>query len=824
MPNAEHGIAPLSKTGMVIFRAALACVVSLILFTLATLLEFSNFAAVYAVFLLAITSILNPRYPLYFLFFILPFFGNNPGGKYALFFVDQVLMILVLRWLIPLLFTKKPRIRGCSFGVFLWLFFLSTLFSLIPLRRELMNAFLSVGSFKWCFNRVYTAYAVDLFWSVRMVADLFLSLLYLYFFINNVREKGQLKTLALATLSGFFLAIVLGILDFHKVVDLSFFRPLNPDIQRFGYSRLMSVFRHSGWFGEYLVLVAPFYLSLVLFGKTGRDQLGFLHRKRLLSIFGLFLILYATLFTYQRAAWISMIFMSATLLFLAFPRLARRRNAAIGIFASILITIALLLFLTSDRTSHTALSRRLRRTFFAGDRTLIWDQALLMYRKKPLLGIGAGNYYLYHRSCFPPDHPYFSTDKVTAHSTYLHILVERGPFALLLFLIILAKAGWRVWKKWIDLASNRKLTSNGRGEENRFHRILVAGILVSLSGFAVYALAQYLFYLRVIGILAWTLLAISEVAGGDLDGKRGPFLKTSPKEKITPVLFVGFLLICLGFQFNTRDLFFWNEYRNPNVRFIAAWFDPWDERSIDCREEVVEARFVAFHPDAREKPVRVDMLVNGEVAASAFARSKSVHKISALIPDGTPRPLSLRFRTDRPFFAGDAFPHLRDRKPYTCVVERDIRCRSLGLEGIHFSGWEGTKSPKYRWTTARKALCELNVRSPSLVIYLKAANPDLNENPLHASLLLRRKSGEVVASKEMTFRGGRGGIDPDTRKLTFDLSGLGNEAIRLEIQTDRLFCPLDFVDKASREKETVDTRTLGLYVSEPLWSPPLQDK
>ena len=809
-------------------KMAIGILCLLLLCLFCTLLYFSNFIILYTLFLLAGISLFKPNYPLYILALILPFFGNNPGGKYSLFFIDQVLILILLRWMIPLVILKTKRGKTiapamgysfekavpASYAIWIWMFLFVTLISLFPLRHELWKFYLTIGSLKWFVYSTYTAYAVYFNWCIRLTLDLFLSILFFYYIAYNVREKRQLQNLGLCAFSGLFIAVLLGILDFHNLIDLTFIRPMNRDIQRFGYNRLMSLFWHSGWFAEYLVILSPFFMAPLILGRTNPIK----NKKGLFYLILTLLLFYAVVFTYQRAGWISFASSTVVLFVLGRRKLSRvffrRRNLALFLIILFLVGAGFTFFISSDLTAQVPLARRMRNIFFAEDRTRIWDQALLLFRKKPFLGIGAGNYYAYHRSIFPPGHAYYYTDKVTAHSTYLHILVERGPFGLLTFLILLVVAFRRTWRAY------RRLSESSEEKSDHFQRILTAATLASLTGIAVYGLAQYLFYLRIIGLMVWFVLGLSLVTG---DWRRWEKGECYPEEEQRPtkaipgrrqmlsvVGFIIFLLIILALNPTSRDHFFWNQCVAQGEKFLGAWFDPWDEFRISCRKEALESRFMCLNPDISQKAVRVDMVVNGEILASKYCRDKKPHRIAALLPHDLEHPLKVRFLTDRYYRVCEAFPELpHNRKRFHCIVARKMKCRNLGLKGIGFSRWETLVSPpfsRFRWTVSPTALCDVKVSSALLKIQFAAQNPDLEQRPLSVRVTIREKEGvKPVHSRDIIFKGAsEKGV---SKTLDFPMGDYVGQEVRLEIAVDHTFCPLDHGGE--------DSRVLGIYVSEP---------
>jgi O-antigen ligase len=775
-----------SGTGRNLFRISVGAVSLILLALQLILLNISNFSSIYLILLFGFISIFKPMYPLYFLALILPFFGNNPGGKYSLILIDQLAILLLLRWLIPLIWKKNAVILRSTYDIWIWLFFFISALSLFPIRNELYNAYLFSGGGAFFLKRVFTTYAVNYYWSFRLISDLFISILFFYYIINNAKNKLHLKNLGLCALSSFFLCVFLGILDFHNIIDLTFFRATNPDLQRFGYRRLMGLFWHSGWFAEYVALLAPFFLAPFFLSKKTNWKF---------RIPAAIMLFYAILFSYQRAGWIAFAFSMIVLTGLGWKNFyVQLLNRKILVFLLVLIFVlgaGFTFFITSDMTSGTPLAQRLNRLFFAADRTGIWDQALFLYSKKPCTGIGAGNYYFYHRSNFPKGHAWYHYDKVTSHSTYLHILVERGPFALLIFLCLLGAVFKRTAKAFAAT------------DANSFNHILSGALLASIAAFSIYALAQYMFYIRIISIISWFLFALSDIVSRDCVKYKTPNLR---KSRIVLVSFILILLILLLFNHTYRDQFYWNEYTYLDTNSQGAWVSPWQEFCIDTDKEVLDARFISFHPDVKENPLKVNMEVNGKVIASCFTRDNKPHDISAFIPVDAEFPIKVRILPERTIRAPDFSPSTRDRVTYYCMVDRKISGRELGMKGIGFSKWEYDENTKYRWTVGKYSVFEVKIISPLLRMKFLAGNPDLSENPLPVKIRIRNQSGDSVAKKELLFH--KAG---EWLGAAFNLSSYKGKKLRIEVETGRTFCPLD--------NNGNDSRNLGIYMSEPYWGP-----
>jgi len=780
---------------------------------LAALLHSSHFIVAWAVFLILLGSVYRPLLPLYILALVLPFFGNNPGGAHALYIVDILLIVTLLRWLLPFVWRRSPQIKGSSAFPWIVLFLFVTILSLIPMRHELYKAWLWVGGNPLgMLRQIYSAYAVDAFWSFRMTLDLCLSVLFYFFMINNLKNREELHRIGFIALSSYFLSLVIGIFDYHRLIDLTFFRPENPDILRFGYRRLMSLFSHSGWYAEYLVILAPLYFgpALVRAGtsghKVGPDSGpgGLTGRvvPSLLRAGMVFLpVSYGVLFTYQRGGWLAFIASISVLIWLLYSDRIRRiicKRKKIVFVSAVAFAAAIAAVLLFARGHDTPLAARISKIAEGRDRTVIWRQALSLYGQKPLLGIGAGNYYFYHRSCFPQDHPWFHSDKVTAHSTYIHILTERGPFALLFYMMILVTA-------FHGASAAFRLSRN-----DPFMRGFSAALLSSLTAIVVYGIFQYIFYLRIIELMCWAIFALS-AAAPQLAG--APHL--AAPENTRPAMLKSVLFLCclLFFQHTSRDHFFWSRYSDDvEERFTGSWMDPWDERIIhhsNPRHEVLEARYIVFHTDAAKHPVTVMMFANGRLIASAESRDKREHFIAAMIPPGLKPPYRVRFKTDRPWFSYEEFPHLRDRTPYPVMVGRDIRTRRLGLEGMGFHKWEETGIGPCRWTSDNRAMCDIRADNRFLIWDILAGNPDIETNPLQVTVRISEaEGGRKIAEENLLLE------HPGVFKriaVNMDEAGCGGRMLRLEIETARTFCLLDFNGS--------DSRILGVYTTKPRFAP-----
>ncbi|MCC5876690.1 MAG: O-antigen ligase family protein, partial [Candidatus Sumerlaeia bacterium] len=113
------------------------------------------------------------------------------------------------------------------------------------------------------------------------------------------------------------------------------------------------------------------------------------------------------------------------------------------------------------------------------------------------LGVGMGMHSRAYESRFLEFWPWYQHDHVTAHSAWLHTLVEGGP--LLPMMLLLGIGGLVV--------GYRRAMASMAGDEKR----VVSAIAAGLAGLLVVSFMQYVFYIRVIELILW-------VGGGFLVG------------------------------------------------------------------------------------------------------------------------------------------------------------------------------------------------------------------------------------------------------------------------------------------------------------------
>lgn len=261
-------------------------------------------------------------------------------------------------------------------------------------------------------------------------------------------------------------------------------------------ARVGSTFENPNFYAEYLVLLVPIGLALILGSR------GVLRR---LIIGGSTLFIFAGLIlTYTRGSWMA---------------------TAIGIVLMSLLTEAWLfwvwagLFAVALVAAPGVASRFASITNVtggtAGFRMKLWKIAGGIIREHPLIGIGIGNYYdAFTEYIFR--HPEMSVGWVIygAHNSYLTIMAETGIFGILSFVAIILIA----IKYGLYLAREKA--------EDKYLAWINSAIFAGVVGFAINSLTSNSFHHPQGAVFFWVFLGL-QVAIGNMKPEI-PESKTSP--------------------------------------------------------------------------------------------------------------------------------------------------------------------------------------------------------------------------------------------------------------------------------------------------------
>lgn len=413
-------------------------------------------------------GIRSPRGGLLAFVACLPLFGSPPGGPYLAAFDVAALLAVATAWRAG----PAPRSR-LDWSV--WAFLGVTAASLLPLAYQPPS---------WSpriLARLVAALPGVEPWTPLFGWRAFASLLIglgLYLAVRRAFADRGVRPLFLALAGGLGAALLLGLGSHADLIDLEFFRVKGGPTWE---TRLHSLFFHSGWFAEFVVLAAPLSVgALAGFGRRGRAAA---------SLVAL-LVIPTIVLTEQRGAWFALagqIVVAAALWGGSIVRWRRgwRTLAAGAVLATTLLGVAVI----AQPDLFESAVERSRKAFTLANRTFIWEVATEISAERPLLGWGVGSFspaYL-EKMGSPPAGPF---DWLTAHSQYLMVSAERGLLGLGAFALLC----WGLLR--VTIGASR----GGAGGQ-----VLARCLLVSFAGLLIYGVVQYMFFLRTIEWLFWVL-------------------------------------------------------------------------------------------------------------------------------------------------------------------------------------------------------------------------------------------------------------------------------------------------------------------------------
>ena len=241
--------------------------------------------------------------------------------------------------------------------------------------------------------------------------------------------------------------------------------------------------RARGFFSIYMTLAGV--LSLVLLATLPRLLLGGVELRRLAVPWPV--MLGGLVATYTRGAWIG--FGAGVLVLVATVRRGR------WLLVAGLIVLAGGAAVAPYELRHRVLSMADPEDASVRERLYMWRSGLLMWRERPVLGIGPGGVKREYPRYALPEAVKQRTGHV--HSTPLQILVERG---------VLGLAAWlSIWAAFLTRCVGLLRRLPG---ESQPARALVAGSLAAIVSFLVAGLSEYNFGDSEVVMVAWALMAL----------------------------------------------------------------------------------------------------------------------------------------------------------------------------------------------------------------------------------------------------------------------------------------------------------------------------
>ena len=252
-------------------------------------------------------------------------------------------------------------------------------------------------------------------------------------------------------------------------------------------------------YGATIAFIIPVVIGLSFISKSLYTKLLFIF----LSIF----FLAALVFSYSRAAWLSVL-VAGAVWFIWFIR-ARFSVVAIGCILTIVLFLTFQFeikqWLSSNTTDSSGnlkehLNSALNISTDASNLERInrWNAAKRMFDERPIFGWGPGTYMF----CYAPfqrsyDRTIISTNLGTwgnAHSEYLGLLADSGLFAMVGYILILVLVFYR------GFVISRKI-------ENRQDRILIMGAILGLVTYTVHGFLNDFLDTDKIAVPFWSFIA-----------------------------------------------------------------------------------------------------------------------------------------------------------------------------------------------------------------------------------------------------------------------------------------------------------------------------
>lgn len=585
---------------------------------------------------------------------MLPLFGSPPGGPYLAALDVAALAAVATAW-------RAGRERPAGAG------------SPAHAGLDLPVLALLTVSFASLFPSLYHPPA----WSPRVLVDLlrtlpgveswsplyvwraFLNLLIgclLFLAVRRAFAGRSPRPLALALAAGLAPLLLLGLAEHLGWIALDAYRPIG-DASYEG--RLHSLFFHSGWLAEYLVLAVPFAVAgLVLIG--GRWTVAGL------ALAGAHLV--ALLFTQQRGSWYATLAQLGALAVVAGRSLLSDRRQLLRVAIAVLILALLGIGVLGLRADlRQPLVERFAEAGHVGGRVFVWLASVEMARERPLLGWGVGAFAPVYRA-LRMDEVAGDYDWLTAHNFYVMSWTERGLLGVaalaLIAMVLLTSLGARA--------------TPGRPDDGD-RAVWTAACWVGLVGFAVYGMGQYLFFVKAIEWLFWLLLGLAAAA---LRVERRRWSDRASRMLIAAALLAVPWRLATAERLATHGdrAFGFHGVEGVGERRLE-WTAARAARRLEWSGEVLVLRIANGHPRPEEHRVEIGVRIDGtELVRHQLAGGWEELRI----PVGPPRAPTLLLElevhpTFRPFSDYREYPELDP--------SRDIRELGVAVGPVR---WERT--------------------------------------------------------------------------------------------------------------------------------------
>lgn len=287
----------------------------------------------------------------------------------------------------------------------------------------------------WMFITIFTS--SDPLVSLKFfISKLWFIVGFYFFAIELFRKQNEIKKYIWVYVASFSIVIVYTIIR-HSSYGL--------DNQMMAHSMMQPFYKDHTSYGATLAFLIPVLISFLVLIKKGNMNVRFL----LLLIILLFTA--ATLFSYTRAAWVSLI--AGLGIWLIIKLRIRFEILALSLAVFIVLFFVfkpmIMLRLEDNRTKssgdlqeHVQSISNISNDQSNLERINRWSCAIRMWKERPVFGFGPGTYqFEYGRFQRSYEKTEISTDfgtRGTAHSEYLGPLAESGVFGMLSMLLIIS--------------------------------------------------------------------------------------------------------------------------------------------------------------------------------------------------------------------------------------------------------------------------------------------------------------------------------------------------------------------------------------------------
>lgn len=268
---------------------------------------------------------------------------------------------------------------------------------------------------------------------------------------------------------------------FQHFTGLDFVRPDSPlgSLEMGGAEIFFprGMFSHYQTYSNVMFLVFAFTFAQLVYSPSSRERRNWLLPSLLLGA--------VLIFSYTRGIWLSTLFAVA---FIA----SFKGRKAVGLLAGVVIVAAAVMMMTAGigQRARTMVEKETNT-----ERLLLWETTWNMIREHPLLGVGMGNYQQ-AQSRYIREEVDAPLVKSHSHNNILQITIERGIFALLIYL----------WMWYLLLKTGFSSLRESRQGEAAY--VLLLGGLAGVMGFFIDGFFQNNFGDTEVAIPFWLLAGL----------------------------------------------------------------------------------------------------------------------------------------------------------------------------------------------------------------------------------------------------------------------------------------------------------------------------